>query len=124
MPRRAPSPPPGDGAGPVFLECLTYRFDAHHTWEHKARVNYRDAGEVADGRARDPLDVQAARLSEVERAALDEEVESVIDAAVAFALNGPRPDPSGALDYLYRSGLRGRSGTGEPHLTPSTRTVT
>ena len=25
------------GDGPTFLECLTYRFDAHHTWEHTAR---------------------------------------------------------------------------------------
>jgi acetoin:2,6-dichlorophenolindophenol oxidoreductase subunit alpha len=111
------------GAGPAFLECTTYRFDAHHTWEHKARVNYRSAGEVGTGRARDPLDVQGARLSDVERAGLDAEVEMVIDDAVAFALAGPRPDPTGALDNLYHDGLRGRSGTGEPHLTPA-RTVT
>jgi acetoin:2,6-dichlorophenolindophenol oxidoreductase subunit alpha len=101
------------GAGPAFLECLTYRFDAHHTWEHKARVNYRAADEVASGRARDPLDVQGARLSEVERAALDGAVEATLEDAVAFALAGPRPDPAGALDHLYRDGLRGRSGTGE-----------
>jgi acetoin:2,6-dichlorophenolindophenol oxidoreductase subunit alpha len=113
-----------DGQGPAFLECLTYRFDAHHTWEHKARVNYRDADEVETGRARDPLDVQGARLSDVERAAIDAEIERILDGAVAFALDGPRPDPSGALDHLYRTGPLGRSGTGEPHPTPSTRTVT
>jgi pyruvate dehydrogenase E1 component alpha subunit len=113
-----------EGAGPAFLECLTYRFDAHHTWEHKARVNYRPAGEVSTGRARDPLAAQGARLSDVERAALDDSVESVLDEAVAFALGGPRPDPAGAMDHLYRDGMRGRSGTGEPHLTPTLRTVT
>jgi acetoin:2,6-dichlorophenolindophenol oxidoreductase subunit alpha len=113
-----------EGAGPAFLECLTYRFDAHHTWEHKARVNYRSAEEVEGGRARDPLDVQSARLSDVERTAIDADVEAVMDAAVAFALDGPRPDPTRALDHLYRDGLRGRSGTGEPHLTPTARTVT
>jgi pyruvate dehydrogenase E1 component alpha subunit len=113
-----------EGAGPAFLECLTYRFDAHHTWEHKARVNYRSAEEVEGGRARDPLDVQGARLSDVERTAIDADVEAVMDAAVAFALDGPRPDPTRALDHLYRDGLRGRSGTGEPHLTPTARTVT
>jgi pyruvate dehydrogenase E1 component alpha subunit len=113
-----------DGAGPTFIECLTYRFDAHHTWEHKARVNYRSSDELASGRARDPLDVQGARLSDVERAALDDSVESLMDDAVAFALGGPRPDPAGALDHLYRDGMRGRSGTGEPHLTPIPRTVT
>jgi TPP-dependent pyruvate/acetoin dehydrogenase alpha subunit len=113
-----------EGAGPAFLECLTYRFDAHHTWEHKARVNYRSAEEVEGGRARDPLDVQGARLSDVERIAIDADVDAVMDAAVAFALDGPRPDPTRALDHLYRDGLRGRSGTGEPHLTPTARTVT
>jgi TPP-dependent pyruvate/acetoin dehydrogenase alpha subunit len=29
------------GDGPTFLECLTYRFDAHHTWEHSARPRCR-----------------------------------------------------------------------------------
>jgi pyruvate dehydrogenase E1 component alpha subunit len=33
------------GEGPAFLECTTYRFDAHHTWEHKARVKNRPAEE-------------------------------------------------------------------------------
>jgi len=100
------------GAGPAFLECLTYRFDAHHTWEHKAKVRYRTADELASGRARDPLDVQGARLSEVERAALDGAVEATLEHAVAFALDGPHPDPAGALDHLYRDGPHGRSGTG------------
>jgi pyruvate dehydrogenase E1 component alpha subunit len=48
----------------------------------------------------------------VERATLDEAVEATLRHAVAFALDGPRPDPAGALDHLYRDGLRGRSGTG------------
>jgi acetoin:2,6-dichlorophenolindophenol oxidoreductase subunit alpha len=108
-----------DGAGPAFLECLTYRFDAHHTWEHKARVNYRPAAEVDTGRSRDPLEVQSARLDPAHRAAIDTEVEAVLAEAVRFALDSPRPDPAGALDHLYRTGLRGRTGTGEPHPTPT-----
>src|SRR5262249_31209034 len=41
------------GGGPSFVECHTYRFDAHHTWEHRARPRYRTDAEVALGRSRD-----------------------------------------------------------------------
>ncbi|GAA1610808.1 thiamine pyrophosphate-dependent dehydrogenase E1 component subunit alpha [Saccharothrix algeriensis] len=100
------------GGGPSFLECTAYRFDAHHTWEHKARVRYRTDEEVAAGRSRDPLDVQGARLPEGARAVIDAEIEAVLTEAVAFALDSPAPDPAGALDHLYATGLRGRNGIG------------
>ena len=98
------------GAGPEFLECLTYRFDAHHTWEHRARPRYRTDEEVAAGRARDPLDIQAARVPPAARSLIDDEIEDVLDKAQAFADASPEPDPAGALDYLYAGGLRGRAG--------------
>ena len=86
---------------PYFLECTTYRFDAHHTWEHKARVRYRSAESEATGRARDPLSIAAERLSDEARSSIDAEIEALLDEAVAFALNSPKPDPSTALEYLY-----------------------
>jgi pyruvate dehydrogenase E1 component alpha subunit len=98
------------GGGPSLLECLTYRFDAHHTWEHRARVRYRDDDEVHRGRLRDPVAIQGARLADDERDRVDAEVESTMDDAVAFALGSPHPDPAGALDHLYASGLRPRPG--------------
>jgi pyruvate dehydrogenase E1 component alpha subunit len=101
------------GDGPSFLECLTYRFDAHHTWEHKARVRYRSDEEVAAGRSRDPVELAGARLPADRRQKIDAEVEAVIATAVEFARTSPRPPVDGALDYLYASGLRGRTGTGE-----------
>ncbi|MFL6145686.1 MAG: thiamine pyrophosphate-dependent dehydrogenase E1 component subunit alpha [Labedaea sp.] len=100
------------GGGPTLIECLTYRFDAHHTWEHKARVRYRDDDEVALGRSRDPVELAGSQLSEVDRARIDAELEQVLDEAVEFALGSPSPDPAGAMDHLYASGLRGRSGGG------------
>jgi TPP-dependent pyruvate/acetoin dehydrogenase alpha subunit len=105
------------GGGPTFIECRTYRFDAHHTWEHKARVRYRDDDEVAQGRARDPVEIQGSRLDPARRAAIDAEVEAALAAAVEVALAGPHPDPTGALDHLYATGLRTRSGTGELPLS-------
>jgi TPP-dependent pyruvate/acetoin dehydrogenase alpha subunit len=98
------------GAGPGFLECLTYRFDAHHTWEHRARPRYRTDEEVAAGRARDPLDIQAARVPAAARSLIDAEIEDVLDQAQSFVDDSPEPDPAGALDGLYASGLRGRAG--------------
>jgi TPP-dependent pyruvate/acetoin dehydrogenase alpha subunit len=99
------------GDGPVFLECLTYRFDAHHTWEHVARPRYRTAEEIAEGTARDPVQIQAARVPEPVRVRIDAEIEELLDQAQRFAAASPEPDPSGALDHLYADGLRGRAGT-------------
>jgi len=99
------------GDGPAFLECLTYRFDAHHTWEYSVRPRYRTDEEVAAGSARDPVAIQAARVDEAVRAEIDQEIEDLLDRARLFAEESPEPDPSGALDYLYSGALRGRGGT-------------
>jgi acetoin:2,6-dichlorophenolindophenol oxidoreductase subunit alpha len=98
------------GDGPAFLECLTYRFDAHHTWEYSVRPRYRTDEEVAAGRARDPVEIQAARVPEEVRSRIDGEIEDLLDRARRFAEASPEPDPAGALDYLYAGGLRGRAG--------------
>ncbi len=102
-----------DGKGPAFIECMTYRFDAHHTWEHKARVRYRSDEEVAAGRSRDPMDVQGDRLDPAERERVDAEIEAVLDGAVALARSSAHPDIGGAMRYLYATGLRTRTGVGE-----------
>ena len=98
------------GDGPTFLECLTYRFDAHHTWEHVARPRYRTADEVAAGTVRDPVRIQGERVPELVRAEIDAEIEALLDEAERFTADSPEPDPAGALDYLYADGLRGRAG--------------
>ncbi|WP_344137594.1 thiamine pyrophosphate-dependent dehydrogenase E1 component subunit alpha [Luedemannella flava] len=98
------------GCGPQFLECHTYRFDAHHTWEHKARPRYRSAEAVAAGRSRDPVDIQGARLDAADRLAVDNEIERVIAEAVAFALISAAPSPVDATEHLYATGLRPRPG--------------
>jgi TPP-dependent pyruvate/acetoin dehydrogenase alpha subunit len=98
------------GNGPVFLEFLTYRFDAHHTRDHRLRLRYRSDEEVARWRARDPLVIQGQRLAAADRERIDREVESAIVEAVAFARSSPAPDVAGALDFLYAGNLRPRLG--------------
>ena len=98
------------GEGPSFLEFQTCRFDGHHTFEHRMRLRYRDEEELARGRERDPLLLQSQRVSADERARIDDEVEEVVDRAVRFALESPRPDPMDAFDHLYATRIRTRSG--------------
>ncbi|MCG5446853.1 thiamine pyrophosphate-dependent dehydrogenase E1 component subunit alpha [Micromonospora sp. NIE79] len=100
------------GGGPELIEARTYRFDVHHTFEHVVRLDYRPPDEVTRGRARDPVRIQGERLPDTDRAAVDAEVESTLDAAVRFALTSPGPDPADALTYLYASGLTARTGGG------------
>ncbi|MFG1717500.1 thiamine pyrophosphate-dependent dehydrogenase E1 component subunit alpha [Micromonospora chalcea] len=100
------------GGGPELIEARTYRFDAHHTFEHQVRLDYRPPEEVAQGRSRDPVDIAGARLEPAARAEVDAAVEADLDAAVEFALAGPHPDPATALDHLYASGLTARTGGG------------
>jgi pyruvate dehydrogenase E1 component alpha subunit len=98
------------GAGPSLVECVAYRFDAHHTWEHAARPRYRTDEEVAAGMARDPVEIQGARVAPDERARIDAEIESLLELAVRFAKASPHPDPDGALEHLYAGGGRARAG--------------
>ena len=99
-----------DGRGPTFLEFRTYRFGGHHTFETTTRLRYRDPEEVARWRARDPLALQAGRIPEGLREQIDAGVEAIMEAAVRFALAGPKPDPADAREYLYASGRRTRPG--------------
>jgi acetoin:2,6-dichlorophenolindophenol oxidoreductase subunit alpha len=98
------------GAGPTFLECRTYRFFGHHTAERTMKLGYRTDEEIETWRNRDPLLVTGSKLDDKVRLGIDEEVEALLDDAVAFARQSPRPDPSAALDLVYASGLRPRDG--------------
>ncbi|MFC4013707.1 thiamine pyrophosphate-dependent dehydrogenase E1 component subunit alpha [Nonomuraea purpurea] len=98
------------GAGPYFLECRTYRFNGHHSYEHQVGLNYRDDDEVARWRDRDPLTLQAGRLPADVVEAADEEIAALLADAVAFARSSPAPDPGDALRYLYANPMGTRTG--------------
>ena len=98
------------GGGPSLLEFSTYRFHGHHTFEIKARLRYRHEAEVAAWQARDPMPVQESRVAPSLRTRIDAEIEEILDAAVAFAVASPRPDPADALAHHYATGLQARAG--------------
>jgi pyruvate dehydrogenase E1 component alpha subunit len=92
------------GGGPTFLECRTYRFVGHFTAEKALGLRYRSSEEIEEWRRRDPLVTYPAWLAEQgvgDPARVDDEVEVLLDAAVAFARESPLPAPEEALDGMY-----------------------
>jgi pyruvate dehydrogenase E1 component alpha subunit len=95
------------GQGASFLECRTYRFSGHFTAERFMDVNYRSEEEIAAWRARDPLELAARHLDEADgwaagdRAAIDAEVETALDEALAFARASSPPAAETALEHMY-----------------------
>lgn len=90
---------------PSFLECLTYRHFGHSKSDPGA---YRTKEEVATWRERDPLTIArerllAAGLGEGDVDAMRAEAEQAVDAAVAFALASPFPEPATDAATEYRA---------------------
>jgi pyruvate dehydrogenase E1 component alpha subunit len=98
------------GAGPTLLECATYRFDAHHTFEYAARPRYRTAEEVERWRERDPMSTVGDRLTPDVRSAIDAEVEVLMDEAVEFARTSAKPDRLDAMAHVYATPIPTRAG--------------
>jgi TPP-dependent pyruvate/acetoin dehydrogenase alpha subunit len=85
------------GAGPAFLETLTYRFVGH---SRSDPGKYRKPGELDEWRRRDPLLVARASLEErygIPPERLDEidaEVSAELEQIVERGLAAPFPDPA------------------------------
>ncbi|GGL99551.1 thiamine pyrophosphate-dependent dehydrogenase E1 component subunit alpha [Nakamurella endophytica] len=88
------------GAGPTFLEMLTYRYKGHNSGEV---VRYRTEDEVLQWRSsRDPVERFSARLTDAglltpeQLTDLADRARRTIDHAVTVAEESPWPDPSTA----------------------------
>lgn len=95
------------GAGPSFLVCHTYRFHGHHVGDVD-RAYYRPKEEEAAWAAeRDPLRVLSAWLlgeggaQQEALEQLDAEIAQEIEAAVAYALEAPFPDPAEVDQHVH-----------------------
>jgi TPP-dependent pyruvate/acetoin dehydrogenase alpha subunit len=76
----------GDGPRALILE--TYRLAPHSKGD-----DTRDASELADRRAQDPLAQFGGELDEITRSEVESEVRQEVDAAFAAAAAAPWPDP-------------------------------
>ena len=91
------------GLGPTFIEGITYRLAGHMAGDLET---YRPQAEVDKQEAYEPLTVLRRKLrqrgvDDTRIAAIDEEVDEKIDAAVAFAEASPWPDPAEAYRDVY-----------------------
>jgi TPP-dependent pyruvate/acetoin dehydrogenase alpha subunit len=89
---------------PFLLELRTYRFRAHSMYDPDL---YRGREEIERWKARDPIALTSSRLTAEgslpgERlAALEQEVQAVVTAAVAEAEAGPLEPVEGLADDVY-----------------------
>jgi pyruvate dehydrogenase E1 component alpha subunit len=88
------------GRGPVFLDIETYRMHGHYIGDPQV---YRSKENKDEAEAHDPIVKLRERLEvpEDEWGALEDEVEGIVEAAVAFAKNGTDPQPEDALKNIY-----------------------
>jgi pyruvate dehydrogenase E1 component alpha subunit len=92
------------GEGPILLECKTYRMEGHNVGDE---LYYRRPGEMEAWRTKDPItrfrgcllawDV----LTEAQAAALADEVQAEIEAAVAFASASPLPSTDTVYEDVF-----------------------
>ncbi len=92
-----------DGAGPAFVEAVTYRWHGHYEGDPE---RYRGKDELAEWQERDPLVITRARLlgRGVPADTLDQaeaQVRARIDAAVDAARQAPRPDMTVLRSSVY-----------------------
>ncbi|MXV91509.1 MAG: thiamine pyrophosphate-dependent dehydrogenase E1 component subunit alpha [Acidimicrobiia bacterium] len=92
------------GEGPALLNCVTYRHSGHYVGDAEV---YRDAAEVEQWRAADPIGrlelalVAAGWVDAADLEATWEAARAETAAAEEFAVTSVDPDPATALDYVY-----------------------
>lgn len=93
------------GAGPVLLECMTYRWKEHVGPGEDYALGYRDRAELEPWLRNDQVAKLAAQLDPAARKRIEDAVEAEIADAFAFAEASPFPAP----EELYRDVFGGPS---------------
>ncbi len=92
------------GEGPTLIEAMTYRFRGHSLADPD---ELRPKEEKEFWFARDPITkfanylVAEGLFTQAELAAIDKEIQDVIDDSVEFAENSPEPDPAELRRYIF-----------------------
>ena len=91
------------GAGPRFLECMTYRWRDHVGPGEDRAHRYRPDAELDRWIDNDEVQRLGVRLGATERARLEAVVEAEIAAAIAFAEASPFPEAEEVADHVFAS---------------------
>jgi len=91
------------GDGPTLVECLTYRRGGH---KRDDPATYRPTEEVDAWLADDPIErfratLLSGNLTHEQLKAIEEDVDTELDAAVVAAEAAPVPDPKTVEDHVY-----------------------
>ncbi|MDR2125062.1 MAG: hypothetical protein LBP38_08825 [Desulfovibrio sp.] len=95
------------GAGPSFIECMTYRIPGHSGCAAQDPQGYRDPAEIALWKGKCPVRAYRRKLlslgvvSEAELFAFEEETHAEVYDAFAFARQSPLPAPTDAQGVVY-----------------------
>jgi TPP-dependent pyruvate/acetoin dehydrogenase alpha subunit len=92
------------GAGPRFLECLTYRWKEHVGPREDFDAGYRTREEAEPWLRRDEVARVGGRLPLGVRASIEAEVEAEIRDAFAFAEASPEPEPAALYSDVFGTG--------------------
>jgi TPP-dependent pyruvate/acetoin dehydrogenase alpha subunit len=92
------------GEGPSFIECLTYRLRGHYEGDP---AKYRELSELADWKAKDPIERLRATL--IDRGELDDSalvsiearIHERVEAAAATVLEAAQPGADDLLTDVY-----------------------
>jgi TPP-dependent pyruvate/acetoin dehydrogenase alpha subunit len=90
------------GDGPCFFEVLTYRWKEHVGPSTDFHLGYRTEDEAAPWAATDPVPRLGARLEPAVRARIEQEVESEVAQAFAFAEASPFPQPAELTSDVFK----------------------
>lgn len=90
-----------EGLGPVFLECITYRWKEHVGPGEDYDAGYRTREEFRPWLESDPVHAIGATLDQSEKDRMDGEIECEIAAAIEFAENSPFPAAAELSTHVY-----------------------
>ncbi|HSO28194.1 MAG TPA: pyruvate dehydrogenase (acetyl-transferring) E1 component subunit alpha [Anaerolineales bacterium] len=92
------------GAGPYFLEVVTYRFRGHSMGDPE---RYRKPDEIKKWQENDPIGIYRTYLNENDIAGaeeldeIDQQVDVEVEEAVQFAESSPEPAPEALWENVY-----------------------
>jgi len=89
-------------SGPVFLECMTYRWREHVGPNEDFDLGYRSRNEAKPWFKKDQVRRLADLITESERREIEDEVEAEVREAFDFAEASPFPDDSELFSEVFK----------------------